>query len=72
MVLQEVFTAPFEDCSFKQARSWARRLMKSYAASTEEDDKKEGDNAKVRYVVQSIIASEVSQPKQEKKSNNEL
>lgn len=29
-------------------------------------------NAKVRYVVQSIVASEVSQLKREKKSNNEL
>ena len=37
------FTAPFEDCTFKEAREWARRLTKSQDSTREEDWMKEVD-----------------------------
>jgi hypothetical protein len=38
------FTAPFDDCTFKEARDWASRLSKKKQDSTsKEDSMKEGD-----------------------------
>jgi hypothetical protein len=37
------FTIPFEDCTFKEAREWARRLTKSPDPTREEDGMKEGE-----------------------------
>ena len=37
------FTLPFEDCTFKEAREWARRLTRSQDSTSEKDWTKEGD-----------------------------